>query len=73
MAMMHFLPELQEHLKSRGLIYSVRRFRYDPSIKVVFIPGVGACSRRLVDTPGVTKEALKPYYEESGFDTLEAW
>lgn len=73
MATMRFLPSLQEYLKKNGVIYTVRRFFYDPKNNLVFIPGVGACKRQLIDTDGVTKEKLLPYWSQSGFKSVDDW
>ena len=77
MTEMHFLVGLQEFLNQYRVIYTVRRYLYEPDNKVVFIPGVGACRRTLVSKvptdEGSARVLLTLYATESGLDTFEAW
>lgn len=72
MATMTFFPFLQEYLNQNGLIYTVRRFLYDPPDCMVYIPGVGGCKRQLVKV-GMGVDDLENYYTNSGFSTKEDW
>lgn len=72
MAEMRFLLELKEFLKKNSRIYTVRKYRYNPTSGLVLVIGVGKCSRTLVKE-GVTKKDLDAYYHESGFETVDDW
>ena len=72
MTTMHFMPLLQAHLLSNNFVYTVRKYRYDPSQEAVFVLGVGGCHRELVKDD-VTKEDLVPYSGSSGFTTVDDW
>ena len=72
MATMTFYPFLQDFLNENGIIYTVRRFLYEPPSGMVYIPGVGGCKRELVFKDVVEKD-LQDYYLFSGFQTREDW
>lgn len=69
MTEMKFLPVLQQFLNTYETIYTVRKYRMTD--EAVVVVNVGTCQRAYVDT--VLKGDLKPYVEESGFGSLEAW
>jgi hypothetical protein len=67
---MAFLPELQEFLKAKGKIYTVRKyFMLDAVVKV---SNVGPCYRKRVAKIG-SVEDMQPYVELSGFSSKEDW
>lgn len=67
--LMSFLPQLRAFLKSRGVIYTVRKYRLpDGDVEVL---DVGKCRRTFVGV--VTKDDLAPYVGDSGFYSVESW
>lgn len=75
MTAMHFLPELQKYLNRHGIIYTVRRFKYDgdsDGVSYVYILDVGGCERTLT-LEAVEFREIIPYANESGFDSPEDW
>lgn len=67
---MQFMPKLKEHLKSNGVIYTVRG--YDMAHKWVLVEGVGWCERFPL---GEIKnlDDIKDFVPHSGFETLLDW
>ncbi len=72
MTTMRFLSFLQAYLLSNDSIYTVRRYKYNPSQEAIFVPGIGGCHRELV-REDVTKEDLIQYSGSSGFTTVDGW
>lgn len=67
---MQFMPELQDFLKDNGRIYTVRKFKMNT--RLVTIETGENCKRTFLKQIA-TKEELKPYVKESGFDNLRDW
>lgn len=70
MSNMDFLPRLKDYLRDHGLIYTVRKYKYDSS--TCEVEGVGLCKRELVKQITELSE-LKPYVSQSGFSTMAGW
>ena len=67
---MSFLPELKIFLKKNGIIYTVRKYKMIEAN--VEIEDVGVCQRLPIGEIH-SKEDLFPYYELSGFSSVENW
>jgi len=67
---MAFIPELQDYLRKRGFIFTVRKYKMTDAY--VMVKGVGKCHRIPL---GEVKSRLDlvPFGWKSGFDTIDDW
>ncbi len=70
MSQMQLLPELTAYLNRTKIILTVRKYNMRPD--TIYIEGVGPCFRLPIGEIH-NKEELEPYYQQSGFNSLDAW
>ncbi len=67
---MSFIPMLKEFLLTKGVIFTVRKYKMVE--KLIEVEGVGNCQRSPLG-PIAKRKDLLPYVELSGFPTAEDW